>query len=198
MRNKDGTFLAGSHASAATEFKKGDHWRKPQPFRDKEWLEQHYVSDGMSTGEIAAMFSVTDAAVIFWLRKHGIKRRSISEARSVKYWGNSGADNPMWGKKGELNPSWKGGIAPERQTFYSSPAWKDAYAFVWERDGGKCRRCGASNGGEHDRRMHVHHIVSFHCKELRCDANNLVVVCSKCHGFIHSKRNVNGEYIQKK
>lgn len=195
MRNENGTFVEGFRASPSTEFKEGTHWRKPQSFRDKEWLEQNYVSKSMSAGEIAAMFGVTDSAVLFWLRKHGISRRTVSEARAVKHWGNAGESNPMFGMSGDKNPRWKGGVAPERQTFYSSPAWKAAFDFVWKRDNGKCRRCGASDSGA--RKMHVHHIVSFHCKELRCDTTNLVVVCSKCHGFIHSKKNVNAEYIQK-
>jgi hypothetical protein len=194
----NGTFAKGARPSPSTEFKNGQHWRVAQPFRESDWLKEHYVENGMSAGDIASMFDVTDSAIIFWLRKYGIKRRSVSEARGIKRWGQSGADNPMHGRTGDRNPRWMGGIAPERQTFYSSPAWKAAYDRVWARDGGKCRRCGASNDGKHCRKMHVHHIVSFHCKELRCDTGNLVVVCSKCHGFIHSKKNVNGEYIQKR
>jgi len=34
-------------------------------------------------------------------------------------------------------------------------------------------------------------------KEIRADANNLVLLCVKCHRFVHSKKNINGEFIGK-
>ena len=107
-RNQKGQFLPGTN------------WREPQPFREKSWLEHEYVERGRSTGDIAAQFGVTDAAIIHWLKKHGIPRRSVSEARKLKRWGAVGADNPMWNRRGELNPNWKGGVTPERQAFYQS------------------------------------------------------------------------------
>jgi transposase-like protein len=122
------------------QFKKGHHWRQAQPFRDKAWLTREYAQLGRSTGDIAAQFGVTDAAVLFWLRKHGIPRRSISQARKLKRWGAVGADNPMWNRKGELNPNWKGGVTPERQAFYASAEWKRVCRVVWKRDKATCQR----------------------------------------------------------
>ena len=63
------------------QFLPGTHWRKEQPFRDRAWLLREYVEHGRSTGDIARQFGVTDAAVLFWLRKHGIPRRDVSAAR---------------------------------------------------------------------------------------------------------------------
>jgi 5-methylcytosine-specific restriction endonuclease McrA len=178
-------------------FVKGEHWRKPQLFRNKEWLEEHYVHRLLSAGDIAKMFSVTDSAVLFWMRKHGIKRRSVSESRKLKHWGCSGSDNPMWNRRGELNPRWLGGVTPERQAFYIGKDWKRACREVWKRDGAKCRRCGEELGNC-DIPGHIHHIVSFADKTLRADVNNLILLCEVCHHFVHSKRNVQNEYLQQK
>ncbi len=73
-------------------FKPGVHaWRSPQPHWQKDWLAREYAELKRSTGEIAAEIGCTDANVLFWLKKHGIPRRSLSEARALKKWGASGA-----------------------------------------------------------------------------------------------------------
>lgn len=180
------------------QFGKGDHWRSPQPFRELEWLKENYVRLERSTGEIAKEFGVTDAAVLFWLKKHGIARRSVSEARTIKHWGASGADNPMWNKRGELNPRWLGGITPQRQAFYTSLEWKSACCIVWKRDNATCCRCGQHKNDARDMPFHIHHIVSFSDKDLRAEPSNLVLLCEVCHLWVHSKKNVKNDYIQKK
>ncbi len=185
MRNKKGQFI------------KGDHWRKPQAFREKAWLEIAYVEQQQSAGEIAMQFGVTDAAILFWLRRHKIPRRSTAEARAIKHWGASGTDNPMWNRRGELNPRWDGGVTPERQAFYTSQEWKRACSAVWKRDKATCQRCGLCRGERPDMPYHIHHVAPFSVRELRADAGNLVLLCEACHHFVHSKRNVNREYLPK-
>lgn len=177
------------------QFIKGEHWRSPQSFREKEWLQHHYDELKMSAGEIARMFNVTDAAILFWLRKHKIKRRTVGQARKIKKWGAFGVDNPMWNKRGELNPRWLGGVTPERQSFYMSDDWKVACRSVWRRDNATCQRCGIAKRLSPDMPFHIHHIVSFSDKALRADTNNLVLVCESCHHFIHSKRNIDREFL---
>ena len=178
------------------QFLHGTNWRESQPFREKEWLDREYIELGRSTGDIAAQFGVTDAAIIHWLKKHGIPRRSVSEARKLKRWGAVGADNPMWNRRGELNPNWKGGVTPERQAFYQSQEWKDACIFVWKRDGAKCKRCGLHRDEQPDMPFHIHHIVSFAVPELRAANDNLVLLCKMCHQFVHSRKNENGDFLQ--
>lgn len=179
------------------QFKKGQHWRNHAIFREKDWLIENYVTKKRSTGEIAQEFGVTDVAIIFWLRKHNIQRRTIAEARDVKHWGVSGLDNPMWNKTGELNPNWRGGVTADRQSFYASQEWKFACSQVWKRDNATCQRCGANRMDNADIAFHIHHIVSFSVKELRSELSNLLLVCEPCHQWIHSKRNTNYEYLQK-
>jgi len=179
------------------QFTKGTHWREPQVFREKEWLEDAYVVQQKSAGDIAKMFGVTDAAIIFWLKKHGIPRRSMSESRKIKHWGQVGADNPMWNKRGEQNPQWKGGITPERQSFYMSEEWKKACRFVWKRDDATCQRCGLNKTESADMPFHIHHIEGFANNELRAEPSNLVLLCEACHHFVHSKRNLLREHLPK-
>ena len=179
------------------QFQKGHHWRPAREFRSKDWLLKNYVQQGMSTGEIAAMFGVTDAAVIFWLRKHGIPRRSVSAARYIKHWGAVGCDNPMWNKRGELNPNWRGGVTAERQAFYSSAEWRTACAEVWKRDRATCRRCEMKKEESADMPFHIHHIIPFESVDGRADTGNLVLLCEACHQFVHSRKNVAREYLPK-
>lgn len=174
----------------------GEHWRDEKPYWHKEWLEHEYVTLGKSTGDIAKEWNITCAAIIYWLRKHNIPRRGISEARSKKHWGQHGSDNPMWNKRGELNPRWKGGITPDRQSFYTSQEWKSACRRVWKRDNARCQRCGLTKRSNPDMPMHIHHIVSFSNKELRASIDNLVLLCEVCHHWVHSKRNKNNEYLR--
>jgi 5-methylcytosine-specific restriction endonuclease McrA len=177
------------------QFGKGDHWRRPQAFREREWLLDNYVTKERSTGEIAVEFGTTGAAILFWLRKHGIERRTVSGARKIKWWGAVGSDNPMWNKRGELNHRWLGGVTPDRQTFYTSQAWKAACSAVWKRDGARCRKCSVRRNDAPDTPFHVHHVVSFANKTLRADPSNLVLLCEVCHFFVHSRRNVDREFL---
>ncbi len=182
-RNQNGQFL------------KGTHWRTPQRFRGRDWLHEEYVVKGRSAEDIAKEFGVSAPAITFWLKKHGIPRRSTSETRKLKKWGASGPDNPMWNRSGELNPHWRGGITPERQAFYASREWKVASKAVWKRDKGTCRRCGCEYNFQAGISFHVHHIQSFADVELRAEPSNLVIVCESCHNFIHSRKNICREFL---
>jgi transposase-like protein len=181
--------------NAVGQFLKGTHWRDRKPFWERAWCVREYVELERSTGEIAKQFGVTDAAVIFWLRRHKIKRRTVSQARAVKHWGQIGPDNPMWNRLGELNPNWKGGISPERQAFYASAEWKKSCRAVWKRDGRKCRRCLLEWGAE-DMPFCIHHVESFAVVEKRADTNNLMLMCEVCHLWVHSRRNKKREYLR--
>jgi hypothetical protein len=175
------------------QFKKGEHWRKPMSFWDKEWLFSEYVINNRSASDIAKEFNMTEGTILHWLRKYKITRRTVSEARLVKHWGSSGSKNPMFGKTGDKNPNWKGGICPERQKMYASLEWKNVRDLVIERDKNTCQRCGKILNRSH---LIIHHISSFKNKSKRTDLNNLIALCRECHVFVHSKRNIDHEYIR--
>jgi hypothetical protein len=180
-RNLNGTFM------------KGTHWRTPKPWWDKDWLVAEYISKGRSAMNIAIEGKCTENNILFWLKKHSIQTRAMHDIRKAKHWGQCGADNPMWNKRGELNPNWRGGVTPERQEFYMSIAWKKACSFVWKRDHNECQRCGLKSGNGVP--MHIHHIKSFADTEFRAVVGNLVLLCEVCHHFVHSRRNINAEFI---
>lgn len=177
---------------------KGEHWRPHQPFREREYLEREYVQNGRSTADIGAEFGVRDSAIQFWLKKHGIPTRSTRAIRQVKRWGLAGRANGMYGRRGAEVPSWRGGVTPERQALYSTPEWAAAVMAVRMRDRGVCRRCGAKPSGrlQAQRFFHIHHVVSFAVRHLRCDPDNLVLLCRACHLFVHSRENTEHEFIK--
>ena len=102
----------------------------------------------------------------------------------------------MKGKRGAQVPSWKGGITPERQAFYSTPAWKAVVKLVWKRDNATCQKCGRRNVKGLRYVFDIHHIVGFHVKNLRAVLSNLVLLCEDCHYWVHSKENVNHEFVR--
>lgn len=98
--------------------------------------------------------------------------------------------------EGAISPMWKGGITPERQAVYSSIEWGEVVKKVWVRDNATCQKCGKHQSSERHLKFHIHHIVSFANKELRCDFGNLILLCYQCHKWVHSKKNTNKQFIK--
>ena len=142
MRDSKGRFIKGQSASPETQFKKGEHWRPKKAHWKKNWLENEYITNQRSMSDIAEQMGVTENAIYYWAKKHGIETRSMQEIRSIKHWGSAGEANGMYGKRGEDTPNWKGGVTPERQSVYNSLEWKAAIKAVWKRDHSECQICG--------------------------------------------------------
>ena len=194
VRDIQGRFVKGVHSHPTTEFKKGEHWRERKPFWDKGWLYTEYVEKSRIASDIAKEFNLDIHAIYFWLKKHNIPKKTISETRKLKYWGSIGDKNGMYGVRGEYHPSWKGGISPERQEFYASAEWAEAARLVYNRDNFHCKRCEGVYTPKNPH--HIHHKIPFIFKEYRLVLTNLVLVCQDCHNFIHSKKNVRREFIE--
>lgn len=172
-------------------FVAGTHWRSARAHWDRDWLNARYMADRMSAREIAAAIGCTENNILYWLAKHGIPRRSVEEIRAVKYWGVTGAANPMYGKAGALNPRYVDGSSPERQRMYVSGVGRAFLRDVLKRDSYKCRRCGAPKGAP--KSLHVHHVRPW---AGNTDARfNAVTLCRPCHSWVHSKANAFGEYL---
>ena len=195
MRNGKGQFVKGQRASPATEFQRGQHWRSRQLYWDKSWLEQEYIGKQRSAADIAADFGITENGILFWLDKHGISRRSVVQARQVKHWGLSGPRNGMYGRRGPEAPSWKGGATPERQAFYASVEWKQMARRIWARDRATCQRCGKKAKEHPGHKFNIHHRISFAIAEARLMPANLILLCSRCHRWAHSRGNKHGQFI---
>jgi len=133
-------------------------------------------------------------------RSHSVQSRlKISQSNMGKPKIPNGEKHHWAGVIGSLHPSWKGGLTPERQSFYGSKEWKAACVAVWHRADAKCERCGLDSRSipTKDRNFHIHHIVSFQVRKLRAEVTNLMLACAPCHKFIHSKLNVNNEFIKR-
>jgi len=167
------------------QFKKGFTRHKPKPFWNKEWLLKEYSTK--SASEIANNQNCHENNIFFWLNKHKIKTRTISEARKLKHWGATGRDNPMYGKIGKLNPNWNGGHSPERQSEYAKSAWKELAKSILKRDNYLCQKCNSPHTTKI--KLIVHHIKAWSkYPELRFSAGNLITLCERCHKNEHRRK----------
>ena len=74
----------------------------------------------------------------------------------------------------------------DNQSFYNSKSWNLTRKQINNRDRGLCRLCYSK--GIITYSECVHHIEEVKENiELRCDNNNLISLCSKCHKDIHIK-----------
>ena len=149
---------------------------------------------------------------------HRIAELSASGAPRVKGWKRSeegrlqavraasrpqpklrGEGNGMYGKTGAAHPNFKGGNTPERQAIYASSEWAAVVAIVMSRDNYKCVACGDGNKRKTHRgkgSLCIHHVKSWaEHPAFRLDPSNLITLCVKCHRWVHSKKNVNQDYI---
>lgn len=127
-----------------------------------------------------------------------LKLRAMALADGRMPWGKW--NPPYWrGKNGDKHPGWKGGLTPERQAFYASNKWKKCVVKVWRRDDAKCRRCHLDHRtiDRESMSFHIHHIDSFMLRSRRSVVSNLILLCNPCHKWIHSNKNIMGEYLGK-
>lgn len=158
------------------------HYRKQLPYKSKEWLEAQYNS-GKSLAEISNDFDVVPSTIGKFIRKFGISIRSHSESLKMR--------GSMVGSK---NPAWKGGVTPERQQTYKTSEWIELVKYIYERDKYTCQRCGDKHTKQN--KLHAHHLKSWaENPALRIEKNNLITLCNSCHMWVHSRKNVDSEYI---
>lgn len=194
---------------------------------DKKWLIGQYHDQGKSANQIAREIGRDPKRVWEWIRDYGLETRprgtdygqnfqpghespmkgrthtdetkdKIRAARIADGHVPYLKDGKHWLKHdGAVSPAWKGGITPERQSFYATPEWADAVKAVWKRDNATCQKCGKHHNEAKNRgTFHIHHIVSFMVKELRSEPSNLVLLCKECHMWVHSKKNTKKEFIK--
>ena len=158
------------------------------------YLLREYTKKARSASDIAAEHGVTDGAVLHWLHKHGIKRRSVSQARAVKKWALSGPTNGMYGRCGSQNPRWIDGSSPLRQRMCARSFWKALARTLYARDNYRCRRCGSAHVKGHP--LHAHHVAAWAGNpDARFDLDNIVTLCKPCHNWVHSTKNTKREYL---
>lgn len=163
------------------------------------WLKGSGIQTRPRGGFTAPARFVKGRPSLFLGRKHTPetrqKLRDISLADGRVPFLKNGVHH-LLGHRGEGHPNWKGGHTPERQAFYASDAWKLACKAVWSRCRGACDRCGVRQVDETRGLFHIHHIIPFADVTLRAEPTNLAFLCIECHHFVHSKKNVNHEFIR--
>lgn len=170
---------------------------KRDPKRVWEWLKQAEIPTRPRGSYSSEMFNGKPSG--FRGKKHSpesIAKMTAARRRTPReaYAGNG---HYLRGKRGELNPNWKGGHSPERAKFYGTPEWKLAARTVWGRDLGTCQNCGAQayrTKNPHER-WHIHHIDGFANVELRAELTNLVLLCPKCHRWVHGNSNPERKFL---
>lgn len=197
---------------------------KPRPV-SKTWLKNEYWGKERSCVDIGKDLDKDPKTILSWMKHYGIPsrprgfnhaqlpkdgssfrghhhnqkaREAIREKRILDGGVPYLKDGEHWLKKGgSIHPNWKGGVTPDRQSFYVTDEWRDAVKATWKRAGAKCERCGLHHNDVETRgTFHVHHIVSFAVRELRAEPSNLALLCKSCHLFVHSKKNKDKEFIK--
>ena len=54
-------------------------------YKNRNWLENRYVKNLMTTREIGNLFNVSKTTIIRWMKRFNIPRRSNSESRKIYY-----------------------------------------------------------------------------------------------------------------
>lgn len=157
---------------------------KIKPLADREWLESHYIGQGLSTPQIAKILDCEPRSVWLWLSRHGIPTRTVGSepghTRNDSPELRQAASDRMTGRfMGPEHWNYKGG--PERRdperTRMRARRWADQ---VKDRDGRKCVECGSTD------RLHAHHIVRWRDRpDLRYELSNGKTLCYSCHEQVH-------------
>lgn len=194
-------------------------------YKQKEWLSFEYIDKSRSANDIAKSENVDAKTIWSWLKKFQIPTRprghntshlpkdgsvwkgrkhkeeskeKIRDARindgHVPYLKNG--EHWLKSVSKDFHPNWQGGLSPERQSVYSSQEWVNAVKEVWKRDNGICQRCGSIHNNGLRGTFHIHHKVSFKFEKLRTISSNLVLLCKECHNWVHSKDNINKDFIE--
>ncbi len=158
------------------------HYRPKKDYHNHDWLYDHYITQKQNLSQIGSIFGVGQSTILKSLHKLDIPQRSMSEAHRGLQMGSD-------------NPAWKGGTTPERQRLYKQGHWREFSLSIYARDNYLCQRCG--NGHTAPRTLHCHHLQAWASNpSLRFDPANCITLCQVCHSWVHSKANVNREFLK--
>jgi hypothetical protein len=155
--------------TGATYFKKGNPIRPPYPPRvKKSCLVCKKIYFVIPSRSLKTKCCSRKCGYVYHDPKKFITKDSYKKASKS----NSGINH--W--------NWKGGVTPLIIQKNNKNDWKILREKVYERDGRKCRICGAS-----DKRLNAHHINPWRLSKDD-SLKNLITVCCHCHGKLeHGK-----------
>lgn len=124
-----------------------------------EWLKLHYIDKRLSTHKIAKILNSNHTTICCALRRHNIKRRSLSDARKVIIPPLIGKNSPTYGirRYGKDAAHWQGGITPLRKAIRNLPEYKEWRTSIYERDNYTCQDCGKRRKAGDRVILNVHH-----------------------------------------
>ena len=168
------------------------HWtfaNESKLYANKAWLEEQYIINGLDQASIAQLAGVSRHTIRSWMRKHGLQKPVGSWTVGRTPWSKGKRYRTGWShtpemrqrlseqKRGEKNPQWKGGITKRAISFRRG--MEDLRPEILERDGYRCRLCGARGGSSV--RLDMHHILPVWARpDLVLDLENIVTVCHPC------------------
>ena len=161
IKTHKGVMSGGDHPNS------GPH---TETLSDADKLRQLYHEEGLTLDEIGNKIGCSGKAVWDWMNRHGISRRSMSEAVG------SGEDHPRWKEGGDR--------------IQYGPGWNDSKKQeVRNRDNKACRDPSCSitqrqHIEQYGEKLHVHHLEKARFiddPEKRNAKENLITLCRDCH-----------------
>jgi len=96
--------------------------------------------------------------------------------------------------KGSDHPNWKGGISNKREGHMQTKVYKTWRRTIYERDNYTCQKCKQIGY-----KLRAHHIESYaEHGNKRCDVDNGITFCHKCHLKFHKiygRNNINKKQL---
>jgi len=185
--------------------------KEPEDYRDKQWLEEKYHGEQLSSAEIAGLCDCTKTTILTWLDRHDIEKRSKSEAAKIRaekypHTTEAGAEalrkhgiNPWeeWDEEdceqfrewlseertGEDNPMWA-------TTGKDHPRWKEnkpdhrfyqTKAWKEVRQEALAQANGTCEACGSEEQLVGHHVIPLSDGGEPLDVDNVTILCRSCH-----------------
>ncbi len=156
-------------------------------YKDRDWLQEHYITKGLSHEDMASIAGVSKHTIHAWIRKHGLQKPLGSWTIGVSSWNTGKRDKAKVAfseerrtkisehMKGEKNHQWKGGIT--RKSMVVRRNVEKLRLDIYVRDNYTCRLCGKNSN-----KLTIHHILPIWARvDLASEPDNLVTLCRSCH-----------------
>jgi len=130
-----------------------------------------------------------DCGNILEISNHNLRKGRTNSCGCLRH-----NNNFPYHLKGKDHPNWKGGISKHRSRYMQAKVYKTWRKAIYERDLYTCQKC-KQIGYE----LRAHHIESYAEHEnKRCDIDNGITLCHKCHLEFHKiygRNNINKKQL---
>jgi len=180
---------------------------EPELYRNEAWLREQYHDEKQSTSEIAEKCGCHKQTIKLWLEKHGISKRTLSEAAEIRvekypstkfpedmdrvnWWHNASEEEReefrQWlsEKRQGINNPMSGVTGQDHHNWKEDKPDKSIYQTQkWQKTRREALRqanhkCGACGQTE---QLVGHHIIPLSAGGEPFDVDNVSVLCRSCH-----------------